>query len=156
MSAAGVGEHFGLEEGSAIWAFGCNVQLLSGEHDIGCGHAYRKAHGIVLHRHGSQHAVDLIEHALSRGEMAVNSHGVVQSRAVARKSFWPSRRRARRSRRSRSVRPATDRKVRPVVLRLAWKNESWGYRIHGEPAELGVTVARDRAGGVIHEYRLVA
>ena len=34
------------------------------------------------------------------------------------------------------------RNVRSVVMRLAWENESWGYRrIHGELAGLGITVA---------------
>ena len=48
----------------------------------------------------------------------------------------------RLSRRGRSGRPATHRKVRSVVLRLARENESWGYRrIHGELAGLGITVA---------------
>ena len=52
------------------------------------------------------------------------------------------RRWARLSRRSRSRRPATHRKVRSLVLRLARENESWGYRrIHGELAGLGITVA---------------
>src|SRR5271169_4090093 len=52
------------------------------------------------------------------------------------------RRRAQLSRRGRSGRPATHRKVRSVVLRLARENESWGYRrIHGELAGLGITVA---------------
>jgi putative transposase len=52
------------------------------------------------------------------------------------------RRRARLSRRGRSGRPATHRKVRSVVLRLARENESCGYRrIHGELAALGITVA---------------
>ncbi len=52
------------------------------------------------------------------------------------------RRWSRRSRQGRSGRPATHRKVRSVVLRLARENESWGYRrIHGELAGLGVTVA---------------
>ena len=52
------------------------------------------------------------------------------------------RRWSRRSRRGRSGRPATHRKVRSVVLRLARENESWGYRrIHGELAGLGITVA---------------
>ena len=52
------------------------------------------------------------------------------------------RRLARLSRRGRSGRPATERKVRSVVLRLARENESWGYRrIHGELAGLGITVA---------------
>jgi hypothetical protein len=42
----------------------------------------------------------------------------------------------------RSGRPATHRKVRSAVLRLARENESWGYhRIHGELAGLGITVA---------------
>ncbi len=46
------------------------------------------------------------------------------------------------SRRGRSGRPATHRKVRSVVLRLARENESWGYRrIHGELAGLGIAVA---------------
>ena len=49
---------------------------------------------------------------------------------------------ARRSRRGRSGRPATHRKVQSVGLRLARENESWGYRrIHGELAGLGITVA---------------
>jgi transposase len=52
------------------------------------------------------------------------------------------RRWARASRRGRSGRPATHRKVRSAVLRLARENESWGYRrIHGELAGLGMTVA---------------
>ena len=52
------------------------------------------------------------------------------------------RRWSRRSRQSRSGRPATHRKVRSVALRLARENESWGYRrIHGELAGLGITVA---------------
>ncbi len=52
------------------------------------------------------------------------------------------RRRSRRSRQGRSGRPATHRKVRSVVLRLARENESWGYRrIHGELAGLGIAVA---------------
>jgi transposase InsO family protein len=49
---------------------------------------------------------------------------------------------ARRSRRCRSGRPATHRKVRSQALRLARENESWGYRrIHGELAGLGIKVA---------------
>jgi transposase len=52
------------------------------------------------------------------------------------------RRWARLSRQGRSGRPATHRKVRLVVLRLARENESWGYRrIHGELAGLDITVA---------------
>jgi hypothetical protein len=45
------------------------------------------------------------------------------------------RRQARMSRRGRSGRPPVRRSVRPVALRLARENESWGYRrIHGELA----------------------
>jgi putative transposase len=52
------------------------------------------------------------------------------------------RRRARRSRQGRSGCPATHRKIRAEVLRLARENEAWGYRrIHGELAGLGITVA---------------
>ena len=52
------------------------------------------------------------------------------------------RRRWPLSRQGRSGRPATHRKVRSVVLRLARENESWGYRrIHGELAGLGIAVA---------------
>jgi len=52
------------------------------------------------------------------------------------------RRWARLSRRGRSGRPPTHRNVRSVVLRLAWENESWGYRcVHGEHAALGIRAA---------------
>jgi hypothetical protein len=52
------------------------------------------------------------------------------------------RRWARMSRKGRSGRPATHRRIRSVVLRLARENESWGYRrIHGELAGLGIRVA---------------
>ena len=52
------------------------------------------------------------------------------------------RRWARLPRRGRPGRPATHRKVRPVVLRLARENQPWGYRrIHGELAGPGITVA---------------
>jgi putative transposase len=52
------------------------------------------------------------------------------------------RRWARLSSRGRLGHPATHRRVRSVVLRLARENESWGYRrIHGELAALGIKVA---------------
>ena len=52
------------------------------------------------------------------------------------------RRWARVSRRGLSGHPATRRKVRSMVLRLARENESWGdRRIHGEFAALGIMVA---------------
>jgi hypothetical protein len=52
------------------------------------------------------------------------------------------RRWGRLSRRGRSGRPATHRKLRSAVLRLSRENESWGYRrIHGELAGLGIAVA---------------
>jgi transposase len=50
--------------------------------------------------------------------------------------------RRRWAHRNRPGRPPVRRNVRPVVLRLARENESWGYRrIHGELAGLGITVA---------------
>ena len=52
------------------------------------------------------------------------------------------RRWAARSMRGKTGRPATRRNTRALVLRLARKNPDWGYRrIHGELADLGVTVA---------------
>ena len=52
------------------------------------------------------------------------------------------RRWGRLSRRGRSGRPATHRKVRSAVLRPARENESWGCRrIHRELTGLGITVA---------------
>jgi len=52
------------------------------------------------------------------------------------------RRHADASRRRRSGRPPTRRKVQALVLRLGRENNSWGYRrIHGELAALGIKVA---------------
>ncbi|HEY5356805.1 MAG TPA: hypothetical protein VIJ82_03815 [Streptosporangiaceae bacterium] len=52
------------------------------------------------------------------------------------------RRWAALSRRGKTGRPATRRKIRALVLRLARENPEWGYRrIHGELAGLGVKVA---------------
>jgi putative transposase len=65
------------------------------------------------------------------------------------------RRWARLSRRGRSGRPATHRKVRSVVLRLARENESWGYRrIHGELAGLGITVAPSTVWQILKDARI--
>jgi transposase len=62
------------------------------------------------------------------------------------------RRWARLPRRGRSGRPATRRKVRSVVLRLARENESWGYRrIHGELAGLGIIVAPSTVWQILKE-----
>jgi transposase len=64
------------------------------------------------------------------------------------------RRWARLSCRGRSGRPATHRKVRSVVLRLARENESWGYRrIHGELAGLGITVAPSTVWQILKSAR---
>ena len=52
------------------------------------------------------------------------------------------RRRAARSMRGKTGRPATRRNIRALVLRLARENPGWGYRrIHGELARLGVRVS---------------
>jgi transposase len=52
------------------------------------------------------------------------------------------RRWATRSTHGRTGRPATQRNIRALVLRLARENTQWGYRrIHGELAGLGVKVA---------------
>ena len=65
------------------------------------------------------------------------------------------RRWARLSRRGRSGRPATHRKVRSVVLRLARENESWGYRrIHGELAGFGITVAPSTVWQILKSARI--
>jgi putative transposase len=57
------------------------------------------------------------------------------------------RRWVRQSRRGRPGRPATHRKVRSQVLRLARENESWGYRrIHGELAGSASRWRRPRSG----------
>jgi putative transposase len=62
--------------------------------------------------------------------------------------------RRRRARLSRSGRPATHRKVRSVVLRLARENEAWGYRrIHGELAGLGITVAPSTVWQILKNAR---
>ena len=73
------------------------------------------------------------------------------------------RRWALMSHRGGSGRPPVCRNMRSVVLRLARENESWGYRRIQRSLPGGVTELdqfrvqrRDRARGVIHEYRLVA
>jgi putative transposase len=56
------------------------------------------------------------------------------------------------SRQGRSGRPATHRRVRLAVLRLARENESWGYRrIHGELAGLGITVASSTVWQILRD-----
>ena len=60
------------------------------------------------------------------------------------------RRRAARSRRGKTGRPATRRTIRVLVLRLARENPEWGYRrIHGELAGLGVKAAASTAWDIL-------
>ena len=60
------------------------------------------------------------------------------------------RRRAARSIRGKTGRPATRRNIRALVLRLARENPEWGYRrIHGELAGLGVKVAASTAWEIL-------
>jgi putative transposase len=59
-------------------------------------------------------------------------------------------RRAGRSKRGRTGRPATRRNIRALVLRLARENPGWGYRrIHGELAGLGVKIAASTAQEIL-------
>ena len=59
------------------------------------------------------------------------------------------RRRATRSMRGRTGRPAIRRNIKALVLRLARENTEWGYRkIHGELAGLGVKVGAPAIGEI--------
>jgi len=60
------------------------------------------------------------------------------------------RRWATRSRRGNNGRPATQRNIKALVLRLARENPEWGYRrIHGELAGLGVKIAASTAWEIL-------
>ena len=60
------------------------------------------------------------------------------------------RRWATRSRRGNTGRPATQRNIKALVLRLARENPEWGYRrIHGELAGLGVKIAASTAWEIL-------
>jgi putative transposase len=60
------------------------------------------------------------------------------------------RRRAARSVRGKTGRPATRRNIKALVLRLARENPGWGYRrIHGELAGLGVNIAASTAWEIL-------
>jgi putative transposase len=60
------------------------------------------------------------------------------------------RRRAARSKRGRTGRPATRRDIKALVLRLGRENPGWGdRRIHGELAGLGVKIAASTAWEIL-------
>jgi hypothetical protein len=62
------------------------------------------------------------------------------------------RRRAARSKRGRTGRPATRRTIKAPVLRLARENPGWGYRrIHGELAGLGAKIAASTVWEILNK-----
>jgi hypothetical protein len=62
------------------------------------------------------------------------------------------RRRAARSKRGRTGRPATRRTIKALVLRLARENPGWGYRrIHGELAGLGAKIAASTVWEILNK-----
>src|ERR1039458_6750191 len=84
--------------------------------------------------------------ALPGGRPKASPHGLRLLAPPATILRWPRhivrRRRAARSTRGKTGRPATRQTIRALVLRLARDNPDWGYRrIHAELAGLGVNVA---------------
>ena len=123
-----------------------DVEILTLRHQIAV--LERQLNGQRVRMHASDRAfLALLLHGLPR-EVLRRMRLLVRPGTVLR---WHrdlvARRHAAQSKPKRGGRPRTVHSIRALVLRLARKNPSWGYRrLHGELLVLGVKVAASRSG----------
>ena len=116
----------------------------------------------VLQRQPRRPRLDWADRALLAALLAVmpkaRRHGLRQLVTPDTILRWHRdiiRRRAARSIRGETGRPATRQNIRALILRLARENPGWGYRrIHGELAGLGVGVSASTVWEILRTNRI--